>query len=113
MQTERARPTAEIIPFARPAALFNRFTTTDRIELLQWEAEIGGAARLAIHMRLQDDPPEVGEFASIYPANAPWAAWGAVREGRGINVWRARDGRDIGRFATMGEALRAVTPFAR
>ena len=67
------------------------------------------SVRLAIHNRRHDDPPEVGEFASIYPADGSWAKWGAVRQGRAISVWRSRDGRDIGRFATMSEALEAVT----
>ncbi len=86
----------------------NRFTAADRAALLGWEARREGM-RLAIHRRRDDDAPEVGEFASIYQADARWAAWGAARQGRAIRVWRARDGRDIGRFATMGEALDAVT----
>ena len=57
---------------------------------------------------MRGDPPEVGEFASIYPANTCWAAWGAARQGRKIKVWRARDGRDSGRFETMGEVLAMV-----
>lgn len=100
---------AKIIPFAPRPRHENRFTTADRLELLRWEARDQSGTRLAIHNRRPDDPPEVGEFASIYPPNAPWAAWGAVRQGRAISVWRSGDGRDIGRFATMGEALAAVT----
>ena len=97
--------TAEIIPFRRPD---NRFTTADRMAVARWEAR-DHSVRLAIYNRRHDDPPEVGEFASIYPANGRWAAWGAVRQGQAINVWRSRDGRDIGRFETMNEALEAVT----
>ena len=108
MPTDRATRSADIIPFRPAAVADNRFTTADRIELLRWEARAQGAIRLAIHNRRHDDPPEVGEFASIYPPNGLWAAWGAVRQGRAISVWRAGDGRDIGRFATMGEALKAV-----
>ena len=109
MSTDRADRSAEIIPFRPAASPLNRFTTADRMELLRWEARAQAGVRLAIHKRRHDDPPEVGEFASIYPPNAPWAAWGAVRQGHAINLWRAGDGRDIGRFATMGEALEAVT----
>jgi hypothetical protein len=98
---------ADIIPFKPRADGINRFTMADRLALLTWEAKLEGL-RLAIHDRREDDPPEVGEFASIYPANTRWAAWGAVRQGRAISVWRSRDGRDLGRFATMGEALAAV-----
>ncbi len=80
----------------------------DRMTLLCWEQN-GSGMRLAIHKRCHDDPPEVGEFAIIYPLNARRAAWGAARHGQGIQVWRAKDGRDIGNFATMVEALTAVT----
>ena len=97
--------TADIITFRRPA---DRFTAADRMALARLEARDHGV-RLAIYKRRDDDPPEVGEFASIYPPNTRWAAWGAVRQGRAIRVWRSRDGRDIGRFDTMHEALEAVT----
>ncbi len=109
MLADRSNSSATIIPFPIRSGNDNRFTTADRMELLRWEAGGGSGIRLAIYNRLDDDPPEVGEFASIYPANGAWAAWGAVRQGRAIRVWRARDGRDIGRFATMGEALAAVS----
>lgn len=108
MATEQGLECAEIIPFATPVG-HDRFTAADRMELLRWEARDQGGARLAIHERRHDDPPEVGEFASIYPPEGRWAAWGAVRQGRAIRVWRAGDGRDLGRFDTMGEALAAVT----
>ncbi len=101
----RLQPDADIIAFSDHA---NRFTAADRAALLSWEAN-GQGIRLAIHRRRDDDPPEVGEFASIYQDDARWAAWGAARQGGAIRVWRARDGRDIGRFATMPEALAAVT----
>ena len=95
--------TAEIIAFRRPT---NRFTTADRMALARLQAR---GVRLAIHKRHRDDPPEVEEFASIYPPDGSWAHWGAVRQGRAISVWRSRDGQDIGRFETMTEALEAVT----
>ncbi len=108
MPADRAIKTADIIPFPAQPGTANRFTAADRMELLRWEARDQGGVRLAIYARRHDDPPEVGEFASIYPPDEPWAAWGAVRQGRAISVWRAGDGRDIGRFPTMGEALAAV-----
>lgn len=108
MPPDSAVRSADIIPFTRPASMPNCFTTADRLELLRWESHNAGRARLAIHKRRHDDPPEIGEFASIYPRDGRWADWGAVRQGRAISVWRARDGRDIGRFATMGEALAAL-----
>ena len=113
MSFDHRRKSADIIPFAARADATNRFTTADRMELLTWQAGERGGVRLAIYARRHDDPPEVGEFASIYPPDGCWAAWGAVRQGRAISVWRARDGRDIGHFATMGEALAAVANSAR
>ena len=103
MSDNKPRKTAEIITFRRPT---NRFTTADRMALARWEAR---GVRLAIHQRRHDDPPEVEEFASIYPPQGSWAHWGAVRQGRAISVWRSRDGQDIGSFETMTEALEAVT----
>ena len=108
MPADHTLQSADIIPFAPYASRANRFTAADRMELLRWEARDQGGARLAIYDRRHDDPPEVGEFASIYPPDGRWATWGAVRQGRDISVWRARDGHDIGRFATMGEALAAM-----
>lgn len=105
MSDDRPASTAEIFAFRYPD---NRFTTADRMALARLEAR-NHSLRLAIHKRRHDDPPEIGEFASIYAADGRWATWGAVRQGRAISVWRARDGRDIGRFATMSEALEAVT----
>ena len=108
MSKPAAVPTAKIIPFRRPE---NRFTTADRLALARLEARNHGV-RMAIHKRRHDDPPEFGEYASIYADDPLWATWGAVRQGQAISVWRSRDGRDIGRFATMSEALEAVTASA-
>ena len=113
MPAPSARQSAEIIAFAPRPGNDNRFTTADRLELLRWEAARTDGVRFAIHNRRPDDAPEVGEFASLYPPNASWAAWGAVRQGRAIAVWRSGDGRDIGRFATMGEALAALSSSTR
>ena len=109
MSSDPAVQTADIIPFVAFVGARGHFTAADRIELLQWQAQEAHEMRLAIHRRVEGDPPEVGEFASIYPRNDRWAAWGAVRQGRDISIWRSRDGRDIGRFPTMTEALAAVT----
>ncbi len=113
MSDDRPAHSAEIIAFSTAAAVLaaqpdNCFTTADRMAMMRWQASDRTGLRLAIHKRRSDDPPEVGEFASIYPANGRWAAWGAVRKGREICVWRSGDGQDIGRFATMGEVLAAV-----
>lgn len=110
------RPTrsAQIIAFRpRSTTPDNRFTLADKMEVLRWEAADATDLRLTIFTRQDSDPPEVGEFANIYPADDRWAAWGAVRQGRRINVWRARDGRDIGHFPTMADALQALALTAR
>ncbi len=109
MSSDPAVRTAAVIPFAACASGRSHFTAADRMELLRWQAQEAHEMRLAIHRRVESDPPEVGEFASIYPRDGLWAAWGAVRQGRDISIWRSRDGRDIGRFPTMSEALKAVT----
>jgi hypothetical protein len=117
MPDDRPANSADIIAFlpaakAIGALAANRFTTADRLDMMRWQAAHEGGVRLAIHNRREDDPPEVGEFASIYPTNGRWAAWGAARQGRKICVWRSRDGRDIGRFETMGEVLAVVAQAA-
>ena len=86
----------------------NRFSTADRLALMEWQA-LGETFRLTIHKRLPDDPPEIGEFASIYRGSGHWASWGVARHGRTLRVWRATDGHDLGRFESMREALAAVT----
>ena len=104
---------AEIVDFRQASRAANIFTARDRLDVLSWEAGSRGDIRLAIHKRHDSDPPEVGEFVSIYPANACWAAWGAARQGRKIALWRARDGRELGQFETMGEVLALVTGSAQ
>jgi hypothetical protein len=99
---------AKVLAFKRPN---DRFTVADRLALARLEAQ-NHKVRLAIHSCRDEDPPGVDEFASIYPANGQWAKWGAVRRGRAISIWHAIDGRDIGHFATMREALEAVTQSA-
>jgi hypothetical protein len=101
-------PGADILVFKRPN---DRFTMADRLALARMEKQNHGV-RLAIHSCHDENPPGIAEFASIYPVNGQWAKWGAVRRGKAISVWRARDGRDIGHFATMHEALEAVTRWA-
>ncbi len=105
MSADLSTTSAMIIAFPKREVTAHVFTAKDRLEVMHWEAQDCGGLRLSIHKRAEGDPPDVGEYASIYPANAPWAAWGAVRQGAQISVWRTRDGRDLGRFKTMGEVL--------
>ncbi len=105
MAAQRPRRSAEIIPFPSPPIVASVFTAKDRLELMHWEAQGNGSIRLSIYKRQDGDPPDIGEFASIYPLDGSWAAWGAVRQGRNISVWRTRDGQDVGRFESMTEVL--------
>ncbi len=106
---------ATVLHFPTPPRPGNWFTLLDRAQALRWEADEAAArgVRLAIHRRQQDDPPEVGDFLSIYPANEVWAAWGVARRGQSLRLWRSANGADIGEFATMQEALAAVSSTAR
>ncbi len=111
MAADHSIKTAEIIRFPLSRAASNTFTARDRLEVMDWETKAGDGIRLFIHKRHEGDPPEVGEYASIYQANGAWAAWGAVRQGGAISVWRARDGRDVGRFETMSEVLAMLSEY--
>ena len=97
--------TAEVVNFLDRLA---RFTVADRATLVSWQAYCQ-EFWMTIHRRLPDDPPEIGDFVSIYKGDDQWAFCGAARFGRFIQVWRARDGQDIGRFDTMSAALAAIT----
>ena len=105
MSASPSSTSAKIIPFPKRPVAPHVFTARDRLDVMHWLAEDRGGIRLSIHKCAEGDPPDVGEYASIYPANAPWAAWGAVRQGASISVWRARDGKDLGRYDTMQEVL--------
>ncbi len=91
----------------RPA---NYLTVLDRTQALCWQASEADrrGVRLAIHRRQQDDPPEIGDFVSIYRTNEVFAAWGVARRGPSLRLWRSATGADIGEFATMREALAVI-----
>jgi hypothetical protein len=109
MAVELPQRSAEILTFPPSRPVRNLFTFRDRLEVMQWQAADCTGARLAIHKRRDNDPPEVGEFASIYLAGQSWAVWCAARQGLQINVWRTCDGRDLGWWGTMREVLAMVT----
>jgi hypothetical protein len=89
----------------------NWLTLVDRVQALRWQQDEAAnrGVRLAIYRRQQDDPPEIGDFVSIYRANEMWAAWGVARRGPSLRLWRSANGADIGEFASMQEALAAVS----
>ncbi len=115
MKRERNTTGATILPFPTQRRPENWLTTLDRVEALRWEADEAAAegVRVAIYNRQQNDAPEVGDFVSIYRGDERWAAWGAARRGRSIKLWRSANGADIGEFATMQEALAAVSRTSR
>ncbi len=100
-----------VIPFAgriSPAGLSLR----DRMEVAQWQDRIRrtGYDRMVIHERGPGDPPEVDSFLSIYRPGDRWARWGLARCGSSVLAWCSLTGTDVGRFASIGEALGALFP---
>jgi hypothetical protein len=51
-------------------------------------------------------------FLSIYRNGEAWARYGLARCGSTILAWCSVTSADIGRFASMGEALEAVFPMS-
>ncbi len=99
-------PSASVLDL--PAlAVANRLTLRDRMELDRWSdvARGRGAGRLVLHERLESDPLEVGNYVAVYAGDGGWASWGLSRRLGGIVVWDSVSGADIGRFASMHEAL--------
>ncbi len=78
------------------------------VALCQDAAQEAGYDRLVIHERSAFDPPEVESFLGVYRRGEVWARWGIARCGAQLTAWSSATGRDIGRFASMEEALRAV-----
>ena len=75
------------------------FTLRDRADLDDWSSDDHRVAVCASDM---------GPFAMLYEAGRPWASWGVVRQGRSVLLWDCVTLADIGRFASMIDALAAV-----
>jgi hypothetical protein len=87
--------------------------TADLRDARHWAAGHAGTwCRIVIYAD-PDEDDEIGDFISIYRIGHHWAAWGAARRGRRILLWRADTGKDVGRFATMREALDLIVPPAQ
>ncbi len=99
-------PSASVLDLAA-LAVANRLTLRDRMELDRWSdlAHGRGAGRLVLHERQEGDPSEVGNYVAVYAGDGGWASWGLSRRLGGIVVWDSVSGADIGRFASMHEAL--------
>ncbi|MEJ0047437.1 MAG: hypothetical protein WDN04_15985 [Rhodospirillales bacterium] len=99
-----------IISFAPRAGGSARLTLSDRMEAMMWleQARGYGYDRLVVHERSPDDPPEVESFLSIYRRGEAWASWGVARSGGSILAWSSVSGADVGRFASVADALAAL-----
>ena len=86
-----------------------KLLAADKIDICRWESEGGSpfVARIAIHEGT-GGCEEDADVALLYAPGLPWARWGAARRGNEILLWRCNDGRDIGLFRSMREALAAV-----
>ncbi len=110
MTNRQTVTSATILRFPVQTRPANYLTLLDRTQALRWQADEADrrGVRLAIYHRRQDDPPEIGDFVSIYRQNERFAAWGVARRGPSLRLWRSATGADIGEFATMREALAVV-----
>lgn len=75
------------------------FTSRDLAELESWETKDRSAT--LCH-------GETGPFAMLYDG-ALWASFAVVRQGGELLVWDCVTFADIGRFASMRDALAALT----
>ncbi len=89
-------------------------TTTDRMDIDRWSGHVHacGFAKLVIHERRDDDPTELDSFAGLYRPGTPWMEYCFARRGGKILVWHAVQGKDIGRFCTINDALSALLAIA-
>jgi hypothetical protein len=69
-----------------------------------------GFDRLVVHERAPDDPPDVESFISLYRRGEQWARWGIARCGSSVLAWCSFTGADVGRFASVADALSALLP---
>jgi hypothetical protein len=100
-----------VVPFRpRPVEPGASLSLRDRMAVTLWReaATAAGYDRLVIHERSALDPPEVECFLGVYRRGEAWARWGIARCGAQLTAWCSATGRDIGRFASMEDALRAV-----
>ncbi len=101
---------SKVLAFPAGRADGSRFTMHDRLEICRWSDALRrrGCDRLVIHERMPSDPPEVGDYLSIYRAGQVWARCGVARQRTRILAWCSLTGEDIGPFDTLREALGAV-----
>lgn len=101
---------AVIIPFPVPPHRPGRLTPLDRASISARRdiARARGYERLEIHTPPPNAEPDAPDAVMLYPAGERWARWGLARQPDGVLVWRCADGVELGRFATVAEALDAA-----
>jgi hypothetical protein len=79
---------------------------------MMWQEQAGrhGFDRLVVHERSPDDAPDVESFISLYRRGEQWARWGIARCGSSVLAWCSVTGADMGRFASVADALSALVP---
>ncbi len=99
-----------VIAFVQRAPHAARLSWRDRMDVADWRepAQRAGYDRLVIHERSLLDPPDLESFLSVYRRGASWARWSLARRGEWVMAWCSTTGADIGRFASMSEALHAL-----
>jgi hypothetical protein len=102
---------ATVIPFAGQISRTG-LSLRDRMEVASWQGRLQpfGCDRMVIHERGPCDPPDLDSFLSIYRKGEAWARWGLARCGSSVLAWCSVTGADIGRFASVGDALGALFP---
>jgi hypothetical protein len=101
---------ATVLSFAPRSDKNIRLTLGDRMDVTTWleQASRYGYDRLVIHECGDLDPPEVDNFLSVYRRGQAWASWGIARTGPTVLAWCCANGADVGRFASIGDALTAL-----
>ncbi len=97
-----ATRSAQVITFRAPETPAG-FTSRDLLELHCWDK---GGRRLEIDEYAECG--EAGQFAMIYNGGEPWATWAISREDGLVLLWDCISLADIGRFATVREALARI-----
>jgi hypothetical protein len=107
-----AESAANVVPFATRPGSGARLTLGDRMDATMWQenARRHGYDRLIVHERSPDDAPEVESFISLYRRGEHWARWGIARSGSSVLAWCSLSGADVGRFASVADALSTLLP---
>ena len=82
----------------------------DRLEIDRWRnhIKICGFGGIVVHEREESDPPEIESFAAFYRPGKLWSEFGLARCGREVLVWYSKGGADLGRFASISDAIASV-----